>query len=224
MIPETNFNLLHEAGACKDRYRYLAKRLGGVKKYGRNTPITLLQIFEICGLDDALWALHTCPGHNNFKCMLSVDFAEHVLPIAEIFFRDDGKIRECLHLIRDYASIGISCFDTATLSNTLKFIKDIYKERPVTDRNSLIAQEITAGACKALHVAYMAIEKAIAVYDIKSIIKVADPNFVAESDWSIALNAQEAARRIGLREEERRWQVVHLSKLINLALSKGDRW
>lgn len=222
MIPQTSFRLLHEAGACKERYKYLAKHLGGIKRYGRDTPITLLQIFDICGLDDALWALHTCPGHHSFKCMLSVDFAEHVLPIAEIFFRDNGEIRNCLRVIRDHVALGVSSFDTATLSNTLKFIHDIAKKRPFTDRNSIIIQEITVGACKALYAAEVAIEKAIAIYNIRNIIRYKENTIlIEESDRLVALAAQEAAGKIGLREEERRWQVVHLSKLINLALLKG---
>jgi len=53
----TTFGILRENKACKSRYRYLARKLGGVKKYGQDTPIPILKILEINGLNDALWAL-----------------------------------------------------------------------------------------------------------------------------------------------------------------------
>ena len=56
----TSFALLHDAGACEARYRNLAQALGGITAYGRETPITLLQVLDSNGLDDALWALRAC--------------------------------------------------------------------------------------------------------------------------------------------------------------------
>ena len=56
----TSFALLHDANACEDRYRHLAQALGGITAYGRETPITLLQVLDANGLDDALWALRAC--------------------------------------------------------------------------------------------------------------------------------------------------------------------
>lgn len=55
---ETTFRHLREAEACKTRYKLLAENLGGVKKYGERTPITLLQILESNGLKDVLWVLY----------------------------------------------------------------------------------------------------------------------------------------------------------------------
>ena len=54
----TTFKQLHDNGACIDRYRHLAKTLGGIKKYGRITPINLLTILEHNGLDDFFWTLN----------------------------------------------------------------------------------------------------------------------------------------------------------------------
>ena len=56
----TSFALLRDANACEDRYRHLAQALGGITAYGRETPITLLQVLDSNGLDDALWALRAC--------------------------------------------------------------------------------------------------------------------------------------------------------------------
>jgi hypothetical protein len=57
MKTTTTFRELRAAGACTARYRYLAKALGGVRKYGQDTPISLLQIFNICGRCDLLWVI-----------------------------------------------------------------------------------------------------------------------------------------------------------------------
>jgi len=56
----TTFNDLRDAQACTKRYRHLAKALGGITKYGRGTPISLLQVLDICGIADAVWAVDSC--------------------------------------------------------------------------------------------------------------------------------------------------------------------
>ena len=100
---QTSFKLLHDAGACKERYRFLAKALGGIKAYGRDTPITLLQILNINGLDDALWALRACPDSDTFARLLACDYAEHVLRIFETRYPDDYRPREAIAVSRRYA-------------------------------------------------------------------------------------------------------------------------
>ena len=52
----TTLNLLRKAGACKTRYRYLVKALGG-KKFDHNAPINLLTILEHNGVEDVEWVL-----------------------------------------------------------------------------------------------------------------------------------------------------------------------
>jgi len=81
----TSFRLLHQAGACEDRYRVLAAALGGVGFYGRDTPITILQILAANGLDDALWALCAVEQRaegDRFSRLLACDYAEHILLAA----------------------------------------------------------------------------------------------------------------------------------------------
>jgi len=103
VMPTTSFRLLHDAGACKERYRFLAKALGGIKAYGRDTPITLLQILNINGLDDALWAVRACPDSDTFARLLACDYAEHVLHIFEAKYPDDYRPREAIAVSRRYA-------------------------------------------------------------------------------------------------------------------------
>ena len=103
VMPTTSFRLLHDAGACKERYRFLAKALGGIKAYGVNTPITLLQILNINGFDDALWALRACDDAETFSRLLACDYAEHVLHIFEAKYPDDDKPRKAIEVSRRYA-------------------------------------------------------------------------------------------------------------------------
>jgi len=81
----------------------LAKALGGIKAYGVNTPITLLQILDINGFDDALWALRACPDSDTFARLLACDYAEHVLPIFETQYPDDDRPRKAIAVSRRYA-------------------------------------------------------------------------------------------------------------------------
>lgn len=99
----TTFRKLHEAGACTERYRFLAKALGGIKTYGKDTPITLLQILDINGLDDALWALRACDDAEVFSRLLACDYAEHVLHLFEAQCPGDDRPHKTIEVARRYA-------------------------------------------------------------------------------------------------------------------------
>lgn len=111
MAPTTTLAKLHAAGACEPRYRHLCKSLGGVRKYGRNTPITLLQILDICGLDDALWALRACDNAEAFSRETVCRFAERVLPIYEAKHPSDDRPRKCIETARRYACGAATSYD-----------------------------------------------------------------------------------------------------------------
>ena len=51
----TTFAKLHKAGACREGYTKLARSLGGVNKYGKDTPIPLNKVIESNGLQDTIW-------------------------------------------------------------------------------------------------------------------------------------------------------------------------
>jgi len=58
---------------CEDGYKELCTSLGGVRKYGKDTPVTFRQIFESNGYDDTLWCLRTVdpkwfPLWRHFAC------------------------------------------------------------------------------------------------------------------------------------------------------------
>ena len=66
-MPTTTLRLIREHGPCAGGWKKLCKSLGGQSKYGLDTPITLLQILDSNGLDDALWCLRACPDSEAFS-------------------------------------------------------------------------------------------------------------------------------------------------------------
>ena len=112
----TTFKLLHQAGACSDRYKVLARALGGVKKYGTTTPIPLDRVLETNGLDDTLWALRAVlieegAERDKLSRLLAADYAEEVLPLYEERYPNDLRPRQTIEAARAYALGKISRYD-----------------------------------------------------------------------------------------------------------------
>jgi len=100
----TTFRKAREAGACVSSYRKFAKAVGGVKKYGLDTPIGLDKILEICGFEDALWCLQiTIEDCEREIRLFACDCAEHVLPIYEKKFPKDHRPRKAIEVSRRFA-------------------------------------------------------------------------------------------------------------------------
>ncbi|MFA7214384.1 MAG: putative immunity protein [Candidatus Cloacimonadaceae bacterium] len=97
----TTFNKCHEAGACPKGYRKLAKALGGVDKYGKDTPIPLSKIVESNGLLDAIWTLRcTLEPSENIQIEFACRCAEHVLHFYEDKYPDDNRPRKAIEKAR----------------------------------------------------------------------------------------------------------------------------
>jgi hypothetical protein len=103
----TTFKLAHESGACTEGYRKLAKHLGGVDKYGKDTPIPLSKIIESNGLLDAIWTLRCTVEPLEVTEKILIEFAcrcaEHVLVNYEKLYPDDKRPREAIEAARAYA-------------------------------------------------------------------------------------------------------------------------
>jgi hypothetical protein len=104
----TTFKLAKEAGACTGHYQHFARAVGGVRKYGQDTPIPLTLILEHNGLDDALWALWCVlpeeeAARNRLVCFLIADYAEHALHFFESQYPDDKRPRSAIEAIRRFA-------------------------------------------------------------------------------------------------------------------------
>ena len=104
----TTFALAHKANACTDRYKHLAKALGGVKKYGENTPIPLTIVLEHNGWDDTLWALccvlpEEAVARDKLARLFACDCAERVLPLFEKEYPDNQGPRQAIEVARLFA-------------------------------------------------------------------------------------------------------------------------
>ena len=88
--PTTTFARIKAAEPCKSSYKKALRKAGGLRKYGADTPITVRQIVEAVGFDDALWALRTMPEHNARWRLLAVRYARRVQ-----------------HLMRDPRSVAV---------------------------------------------------------------------------------------------------------------------
>ena len=101
----STFRKAREDGACIESYRKMAKALGGIKKYGLDTSIPLDKVLDICGLDDALWALRIViePADREIR-LFACDCAEHVLPFFEKRYPDDKRPRQAIEVARRFAN------------------------------------------------------------------------------------------------------------------------
>ena len=76
--PTTTLARIKAAAPCADSWQRALRKAGGLRKYGADTPITVRQIIEAMGLDDALWCLRTMPEHDARWRLLAVRYARRV--------------------------------------------------------------------------------------------------------------------------------------------------
>ena len=191
----TTFAKLHEAGACTERYPVLAKALGGITKYGRNTPIPLARILETNGLGDALWALQaTTENSARFSRLLACDYAEHVLPNFEKVFPGDSRVRDCIAVARRYALGQATIAELRAAERAAKRAA----ERAAKRATGSVAERVTAWAAAwaAKWAAESAAESATA--------------------WAAAWAAEWAAESAAERVTENGWQQSRLLEMLEV--------
>ena len=101
-------------GACDGAYRKMIRHVGTISAYGRDTPMPLETVLDVCGLDDALWGLSAIGADRELR-LWSCDCAEHVLPIFERTYPDDDRPRKAIEAGRAYAhgEIGYAAWAVA---------------------------------------------------------------------------------------------------------------
>ncbi len=102
----TTFTTLKANNACKERYGYLARKLGGIRNYGEQTHIPLSTILDINGFADTAWALRVVPNTQyedarRIARLCAADFAERVIEYCG--GKDNENIAYILETIRLYA-------------------------------------------------------------------------------------------------------------------------
>ena len=101
----TTLRKIREYSPCEDGYKKLCKSLGGVRKYGEDTPVKFSQIVESNGLHDALWCLRTiCPEHEREVRLYAADCAERVLHVFEKKYPKDKRPTEAIEAARKFAN------------------------------------------------------------------------------------------------------------------------
>ena len=129
----TTFNKLHNAGACTEGYKKLSKYLGGVKAYGKDTPITLGKILESNGLNDTIWTLRcTIEPSEDFIIEFACRCAEYVLKNYEDLYPDDKRPRQAIEAARrcitDKTSAAWSAAESAARSAATEWQTQQFKE------------------------------------------------------------------------------------------------
>jgi hypothetical protein len=99
----TNFVRVKAEPGSEEIYKKLAEALGGVSRYGQNTPITLDIIVESTGLADAIWAM-SCVNESPFNLLMefACRCAEHALPVFEAKYPEDKRVRAAIAAARKY--------------------------------------------------------------------------------------------------------------------------
>ena len=118
----TTLNLLHEAHACEPRYKVLLAGLG--LDYPKDKPIDLMTILDICGLDDAMWAM--CATAENCKKvarLMAADFAKQVLPIWQKH-SNDKRPEMAIKAARDFAHGKITREEMAAVRDAARAAGD----------------------------------------------------------------------------------------------------
>ena len=115
----TTFKELHGWGACKPGYRKLAKGLGGIRSFGRTTPIQVSKVLDICGIDDCFWVIERAALNEDYERelrLLACDYAERVLSIFESEYPGDHRPRRAIETARRYATGDASKEELASAS------------------------------------------------------------------------------------------------------------
>jgi len=103
----TTFALAKESRACAESYRMFAKHVGGITKFGRDTPIPLSDILDVLGMGDALWALlcvmpSEAKERDRIARTFACDCAESVLQLYEVEYPGDSRCREAINTARRF--------------------------------------------------------------------------------------------------------------------------
>lgn len=95
----TTLAKIRAASPCEYGYKKLVKSLGGVRKYGKDTPITFRQIYEINGYQDTFWCLRTIDKeHHGLLRHFACDCADDVRHLL-----DDKRSLKAIKVARRYA-------------------------------------------------------------------------------------------------------------------------
>jgi hypothetical protein len=187
----TNLSALRLHYACESRYNHLVAALG--PEWGDETPIPLVRILDINGLDDAIWALRANlhPEAEKLSRLYACDCAERVAHL-----NTDPSVQAAINTGRKYAHGEAT---DAELSDACA----------AWDAASCAAWDAASWAAEAAWAAW-ATCAAGAAWDA----------WVAGATWAAAARTARAAEAAGYDaaaraawDAEREWQEAHFRKM-----------
>lgn len=142
---------------------FLCERLRGDLSndgaYGLDTPINLLTILDTNGVQDMLYCLRaTHQDSTEIARILTIEFAEEVLPIFEARFPDDLRPRKAIQAAKDFMAGKID--DTGMILHVNNDAYDAYKY--ASKQNNSDAADAAFVAVQAAYTVYDAINAAVA--------------------------------------------------------------
>jgi len=102
----TTLKKLRENDNCKDCYNHLSDKLG--KDYGDDTEVTLLQILDLNGLDDALRSL-CAMNEDKLSRFLARDLEDHAIHVFEEKYPGDNRPRQAIEVSRRFTNGKATC-------------------------------------------------------------------------------------------------------------------
>jgi hypothetical protein len=96
---KTTLGKIKSFDPCVDGWKKLIKTVGNSDE---KTEVTLLQILDSNGPEDAYWALR-CWNYKEYAPLLA-NVAESVVYIYSEQFPDDNRVQKCIDTIRAYAN------------------------------------------------------------------------------------------------------------------------
>jgi len=199
----TTFAKAKEANACIERYKKMGKALGGIARYGKDTPVGLDKVLETCGLQDAVWCFRcTIEPPGNTLIEFTCQCAEHVLHFYEDKYPDDKRPRQAIETARicitDKSNAAADAAYVAAYAAYAAYVAAYAAD--------------TADTAYAAYVAYAAAYAAYVAYAAYAAADTAYAAYVAYAAADVAYAAADAAYAAGAAEEE--WQKQTLLKLL----------
>lgn len=188
--PTTTLARIKAANPCASSWKRALSKAGGLRKYGADTQITMRQIVEAMGLDDALWCLRTMPEHNARWRLLAVRYARRAQHLMS-----DPRSSAALDVAERHAN------GTATdeeLSAAWAAARDAAGDAWSAARADNYAKSSAGAAIAASAAAWAAMDTASAVWDsARSAASAASRSATGDATW----------------DAEREWQAAELIRI-----------
>ncbi len=190
--------------------------------YTDKTKVPILQIIEVNGLEDAVWALRAIAGKKRameIPLRFAIACAEHILHIFENEYPNDGRSRRAIE-----AAKIVLHHNTKENRRIARAAAEAARAAAYSAAFAAEAAHSAADAAEAVRVAFAADSAAYSAFAAADAVRVADAAFATYSAHSAAFAAEaadaadaaaEAADAVRVADAaERHWQEKELIKIL----------